>query len=94
MTEIIPPQTVMPCEEIPPVYMENERRTFDKVAHQTAFAIFNDWAHHEARRLSKRGSCVTGTCRGHVDVSDWRVLNDDSERFTCEFNASFFCRCD
>ena len=94
MTEITPPQTVTPCKDIPPVSMENEHRSFDKVAHQTAFATFNNWAHHEARRLCGQGSCVTGTCRGHVDVSDWRLVEDEAERFTCAFSATFFCRCD
>jgi hypothetical protein len=94
MTEIIPPKTVTPCDKIEPVFMDDERRTFEKVAHQTAFATFNNWAHHEARRLCERGSCVTGTCRGHVDVSEWRLEQDDGERFTCAFSAKFFCRCD
>lgn len=93
MTEIQPPARAMACSEIPTVRMDGERRTFDKVPHQTAFATFNNWAHHEARRMCEKGGCVTGSCRGHVDVSDWRLVEEDGARFTCEFSAEFFCRC-
>jgi len=93
MTEITPSEQIVPCQDIEPVHMTNERRTLDKVPHQSAFTTFNDWAHHEARRMCERGSCVTGTCRGHVDVGDWRIVEEDDARFTCEFSAEFFCRC-
>ena len=93
MSEITPPETVTACQDIEPVRMTNERHTFDKEPHHTAFAVFNNWAHHQARRLCDRGSCVTGTCRGHVDVTDWKVVAEDDKTFTCEFSAEFFCRC-
>ena len=93
MSEITPSDHIVPCKDIEPVRMTGERRTMDKVAEQSAFATFNNWAHHEVRRMCERGSCVTGTCRGHVDVSDWRLVEETDEQFTCEFSAEFFCRC-
>lgn len=93
MSEIKPSDQIVPCESIERVEMRGERRTLETVPEQTAFATFNNWAQHEARRMCKRGSCVTGTCRGHVDVSDWRVVEQSDGRFTCEFSADFFCRC-
>jgi len=93
MTEITRTEQIVPCQDIAPVQMSAERRTLDKAPHQSSFATFNDWAHHEARRLCDRGSCVTGTCRGYVDVSEWRLVEDSETAFTCEFSAEFYCRC-
>jgi len=46
MTDIIPPVQPMPCRDIPPVAVENERHGFDRVDGQTPFAVFNNWAQH------------------------------------------------
>jgi hypothetical protein len=94
MSEITPSEHIIPCANIERVKMTDERRTLEKVGGQTPFAIFSNWANHEARHMCERGSCVSGTCRGHVDVSDWRLVEDDEERFTCEFTAEFYCRCE
>jgi hypothetical protein len=93
MTEITPSDQFVPCHEIEPVLMTTERRTLDRAPHQSSFATFSDWAHHEARHLCERGSCATGTCRGYVDVSEWRLVEENETRFTCEFSAAFYCRC-
>jgi hypothetical protein len=93
MTEITPSDHIVPCADIAPVRMTGERRTLKKVPDQGAFATFNNWAHHEARLMAERGSCVTGTCRGLVDVSDWRLVEETDDAFTCEFSAEFSCRC-
>jgi hypothetical protein len=94
MTEIVPPETPMPCHQIPSVTLQGERRQFDRVEGQTPFSTFNNWAHHEARRLCERGGCATGRCRGHVDVSDWKLVDGDDQGFSCEFSAEFYCRCE
>lgn len=93
MSEISHREQIVPCAEIPPVHMSGERRTLDKHPERSAFAVFKSWANHEARRLCERGSCVTGTCRGLVDIGDWRLVSEDDAQFTCEFSAEFSCRC-
>jgi hypothetical protein len=93
MNEARQTQGIVPCDSIEPVQLNNERRTLSKVPEQSAFATFNNWARHEARHLCERGSCATGTCRGRVDVSDWHLVEESEEEFTCEFSAEFFCRC-
>ena len=52
MSEITPSDHIIPCEGIEPVRMSGERHTLEKVPDQSAFAISNNWAHHEVRRLS------------------------------------------
>ena len=94
MTDITPPAHPMPCHQIQAVTMQGERRSFERVDGQTPFAVFNNWAHHEARRLCERGGCATGKCRGHVDVTDWRLVDTDDRQFSCEFSAEFYCRCE
>lgn len=93
MTDLPRSERIVPCKDIEPVRMNDERRTLQRVPHQSAFATFNDWALHQARRMCERGSCVTGTCRGHVDVSEWRLVEETPDSFTCEFSAEFYCRC-
>jgi len=29
-----------------------------------------------------------------VNVTEWRLVESDDQRFTCEFSAEFFCRCE
>ena len=93
MSDITPGDHIVPCQDIEAVRMQGERRTLDKKPDQSAFAAFNDWAHHEARHLCDRGSCVTGRCRGLVDVSDWQLVEETESSFTCVFSAEFYCRC-
>lgn len=93
MTEIRASEQIVPCGDIEPVHMTGERRTLNKVPARTPFAVFKNWANHEAARLCERGTCLRGTCRGKVDVSDWHIVEQTDTQFTCEFSAEFFCRC-
>ena len=82
------------CRDIEPVFVAEREVTLTKAREQSDYTTFVAWVRNEARKQCEHGYCPKGKCRGHAEISDWELLSESDEEFTCRFSAEIFCRCE
>ncbi|MGI9334935.1 MAG: hypothetical protein ACR2RL_17455, partial [Gammaproteobacteria bacterium] len=75
------------CTDIELVRQSEQVVTLAKTRDQSDYSTFVAWARNEARKHCERGYCPKGKCRGHVDISEWELLSESNDEFTCRFSA-------